>query len=327
MDSATATVLQRQMLDRRERLQTAISQAPRPSHLVSLLQQVDSALERMNHGSYGLCTVCHDPIEEDRLLADPLIQTCLDHLTPNEIKALEQDLNLASKIQENFLPKKDIRLAGWEVTYHYEPAGAVSGDYCDIIPPNGKSDLFFILGDVSGKGIGASMLMAHLKAIFHTLIDAEMPLDQLIEQANRIFCNSTLPTHYATLVFGKSRPSGELSICNAGHCFPILLRPDGIVSLEENGLPLGLLSQGKYVATNVRLTAGESLFLYTDGLTETINQQDHQYGVERLSKLLATSGALPAKTLIEACLRDLASFRDGGEKADDLTIMVIRRTN
>ena len=87
----------------------------------ALLREVDSALERMDKGTYGLCQECHDPVEQDRLLADPLVRYCLDHLTQSERAALQRDLDLASQVQRNLLPQMGLRAGGWETSYHYAP--------------------------------------------------------------------------------------------------------------------------------------------------------------------------------------------------------------
>src|SRR4051794_39447597 len=116
MNAVRGTLLRTQLLERRERLESAIAEFEEPTHLVHLLQEVDTALQQMDTGSYGLCEVCHDPIEEDRLTADPLLRNCLDHLTPGQRRALEQDLDLASQIQNGLLPKQSLSFAGWRFT-------------------------------------------------------------------------------------------------------------------------------------------------------------------------------------------------------------------
>jgi len=107
----------------------------------------------MTNGAYGLCHRCHEPIEQDRLLADPLLCYCLDHLSRSQLDALQRDLELASQVQPNLLPQMNLCTSGWETSYHHAPLGTVSGDYCDLIPSDGQ--LFFALGDVSGKGVTA----------------------------------------------------------------------------------------------------------------------------------------------------------------------------
>jgi len=115
----------------------------------------------------------------------------------------------------------------------------VSGDYCDFIDGDNQS-LHFVLGDVSGKGVAASMLMAHLHAMFRTLISINLPLGQMVEQASRVFCESTLPTQYATLVYGRAGTDGFVEICNAGHLPPLLIQAGKISHIEATGLPVGV---------------------------------------------------------------------------------------
>ncbi len=173
--------------------------------LVALLGEVDSALQRMDEGTYGICTECHDTVESDRLLADPLVTLCLDHLTNDEQRALERDLELAARVQRGLLPASDLTHGDWRVHYLYKPAGMVSGDYCDLIPPaNEAGDLVFLLGDVAGKGVAASLLMTHLHAMFRSLAGLGLPLDKLLETANSVFCRSTIAGQYATLICGRA---------------------------------------------------------------------------------------------------------------------------
>jgi len=314
------------LLDRRQRLETAVVEFKETAHLTRLLQEVDSALERMDKGSYGLCEVCHGSIEEDRLMADPLTRNCLDCLTPDQQRELEQDLDLASRIQTQLLPSKNLSFGGWEAYYHYEPAGPVSGDYCDLVSSETeRGDLFFLLGDVSGHGVAASMLMAHLHAMFRTLIAVGLSADQLVERANRIFCESTISADYATLVCGRAGKSGEVDVCNAGHCPPLLVRGGEITSLGATGLPVGIFSSGEYSVQRVQLAHGDSLLLYTDGLTEARDRANAEYGTERLARLVKGRRGLPPQALTGACLKDVKTFLSGAPRTDDLTIMVIRR--
>jgi len=327
MASVIERDLREQLLDRRQRLQTAIAEFEDATHLVHLLQEVDAALERMNQGTYGLCEVCHESIEIEALMANPLVRVCLGDLTPDQQRALEDDLELASRIQAELLPQHHLSFDGWEISYYYEPAGPVSGDYCDVVKPEAAGgDLLFLLGDISGKGVAASMLMAHLHAIFRSLITADLPVHRLVERANRIFGESTLSSYYATLVCGRASRSGAVEVCNAGHPAPLWMRGREVLSIEATGLPVGLFASGQYSARRLQLAPGDSLFLYTDGLTEARNQADVEYGVGRLSSLLRDCDSFSPQGLISTCLEDLTAFRSGAPKADDLTLMAIRRT-
>src|SRR6266478_8698885 len=322
MATLETSFLHDQLEERKRRLQAAIAVAPPNAGLAGLLHEVDSALERMAKGSYGLCQECHEPVEQDRLLADPLVRYCLDHLTVLERAALQRDLDLASEVQRNLLPQAGLRTGGWETSYHYAPVGPVSGDYCDLIPSDGH--LFFVLGDVSGKGVAASMLMTQLHALFRSLTSMALPLGQMVSQANRVFCESVLAGQYATVVCGLAKPTGEVEIHNAGHWPAIVVGKGGVLRIESTGLPLGMFCEVEFSATRLQMEAGDTLFLYTDGLSEARNAND-EYGVDRVTHLVRQQSARPPAELITACLEDLRSFEKGEARFDDLTLLAIRR--
>jgi phosphoserine phosphatase RsbU/P len=322
MDPISDSFLREQLQFRRQKLETATAQLPAHGQVLELLQEVDSALDRMAKGTYGICETCHDPIEKDRLIADPLLRYCLDHLSADQLRALEQDLDLAAKVQGGLLPAADVTLPGWDVHYYYQAAGAVSGDYCDLVNA-GEEGLFFFVGDVSGKGIAASMLMAHLHAMFRALLSLQLPLHRMMERANRLFCESTLADAYATLVCGRLSRSGGLEICNAGHCPPLLRRGREVTRIESTGLPIGIFCSGEYELRKAEL---DVLLLYTDGVSEARDPSDREYGEDRLLQLLATDQTLSAKELARICYADLTTFRSGAARNDDVTIMTVRRS-
>ena len=314
--------LNTQLEERKRRLEAAIALAPPNAGLAGLLREVDSALERVANGSYGLCQECHEPVEQDRLLANPLVRYCLDHLTQPERAALQRDLDLASEVQRNLLPQAGLCAGGWETSYHYSPVGPVSGDYCDLIPSDGQ--LFFVLGDVSGKGVAASMLMTQLHGLFRTLTGMALPLGQTVTRANRVFCESALAGQYATLVCGQAKPTGEVEIHNAGHWPAIVVGHGGVLRIESTGLPLGMFAESEFSATRLQLEVGDMLFLYTDGLSEASNE-GNEYGVDRVMTLVRQQAARPPAELIAACLDDLRAFEGAGPRLDDLTLLAIRR--
>jgi sigma-B regulation protein RsbU (phosphoserine phosphatase) len=322
MATLEISFLQNQLEDRKRRLEEAIALAPHNGGLAGLLHQVDSALERMTKGSYGLCQECHDPVEQDRLLADPLVCYCLDHLSQSERTALQRDLDLASAVQRNLLPSKNLRVGNWETAYHYAPIGPVSGDYCDLIPSNGQ--LFFVLGDVSGKGVAASMLMTQLHALFRSLAMMSLPLGQIVAHANRIFCEGALAGQFATLVCGLAKPTGEVEIHNAGHLPAIIAGQGGVLRIESTGLPLGMFCEAEFSATRLQMEVDDTLFLYTDGLSEAQNA-DAEYGVDRVTQLVRQQSGRRPSELIAACLHDLNSFADFSLHSDDLTMLAIQR--
>ncbi len=316
--------LQGQLEERKRRLEVAIASAAPNSGLGVLLQEVDSALERMAAGTYGLCLECHESVETDRLLADPLVQYCLDHLTPQQRTALQRDLDLASQVQRNLLPQKGLRVGGWETSYHFEPLGPVSGDYCDLIQSAGQ--LLFMLGDVSGKGVAASMLMAQLHALFHSLTQMSLPLGQIVTHVNRFFCESALAGQYATLICGLAKPNGEVEIHNAGHCPAIVVGRGGVFRIEPTGFPLGMFMENEFSSTRVQMEPGDTLFLFTDGLSEATCESD-EYGVDRVMTLVRQEAARQPAELIAACLDDVRAFTNGSRSFDDMTVMAVRRSN
>jgi sigma-B regulation protein RsbU (phosphoserine phosphatase) len=322
MATLEVAFLHSQLEVRKRRLEAAITLAPQKAGFVGLLREVNSALERMAKGSYGLCQECHETIEQDRLLADPLVRYCLDHLTESQRAALQRDLDLASQVQRNLLPQVNLQAGGWDTSYYYAPLGPVSGDYCDLIPSDGQ--LFFVLGDVSGKGVAASMLMAQLHALFRSLTGMALPLGQMVTQTNRVLCESALAGQYATLICGLAKPTGDVEIHNAGHCPAIMVGSGGVLRIESTGLPLGMFHEVDFSATRLHMETGDMLLLYTDGLSEA-RCADEEYGVDRVTRVVRQAAAKRPAELVAACLSDLRAFVDG-PSLDDLTLVSIQRT-
>jgi len=329
MASMIESYFRPQLEQRRERLQTLIASTPVEVRLERLLVEVDAALERAAAGTFGLCETCHDPVEPERLIADPLLRFCLDHLSAPEQRALEQDLTLAARIQRGLLPPAEIASAGWEVRYHWEPAGLVSGDYCHVFAGgNGHAaaGLTFVFGDISGKGVAAAMLMSHLHATFRSLLGVTECAAELVGRANRVFRESALSPHFATLVCGRALPAGEVELCNAGHLPPRLVTASGLRAIGTTGLPVGAFYSTDFTSLRVALQPGEALVLFTDGLTEARDAAGREYGEERLDALLRRCGPAPAAELIAACRADLAAHLGDMRVSDDLTLMVLRRS-
>lgn len=314
-----------QLVTRRRKLESAVAAFPGRHELFTLLHEVDAALSRMEDGSFGLCDECHEPIEQDRLVADPLVRLCLDHLTTPQQRALEEDLGLTSKIQSALLPKAGLARDGWRTAFHFQPAGLVSGDYCDFILGD-DGCLYFVLGDVSGKGVAASMLMSHLQAMFRTLASMGLPLVQVMERASRLFCESTLSNHYATLVCGRAEKDGRVELCNAGHLPPLLGQGGDVRSIHATGLPLGLFCSEQFSMDRVNLRKGDCLLLYTDGLSEAQNREGEEFGIERLIDIVGNREAQTADELVRACVAKTEEYRSGLPLKDDLTLMVIERS-
>jgi sigma-B regulation protein RsbU (phosphoserine phosphatase) len=315
--------LRQQLIARRNRIAAVLPQAP-AQKFQQFLGEIDAALERMEAGTFGICETCHDSIENERLLADPLARNCLDHLSPAERRTLERDLDLALEVQKGLLPAATLEIGGCEMAYCYRPLGPVSGDYCDVLPLDDGAGLF-MLGDVSGKGVAASMLMAQLNATFRSLAIATTSVTDLVGKANRVFCQGNPTCHFATLICGHIDRHGNFEICNAGHCPPLRVSGGEVTRIESMGLPVGVVCDGEYPSQTRTLNKGDSLVMYTDGLTESFNAAHELYGSKRLADLVARHTTLPPKELLAAILEDVAEFQAGHAPSDDLTIMILRR--
>jgi phosphoserine phosphatase RsbU/P len=315
--------LRPQIIEKRARL-SAVAQSLPAEYVTELLDEIDSALRRIDNGSYGICEVCHGTIETDRLAQNPLVRFCLDHLNQEQRRAHEQDLELATQIQSRLLPARDISAGNWQTHYRYQPASLVGGDYCEIVPSADGRSLFFALGDISGKGVAASLLMTHLSAIFRSLLSLDLPLAELLTRANRLFCESTPATHYATLVAGRA-DAGGVNLCNAGHCPPLVFRRDATDRMDATGLPLGLFAEARYAIKHIALDPGDSLVLYSDGITEAQDPDGNVYEEDRLTASLRGLGLRDVVGMADDVLRDVARFRAAGTQQDDMTLLILRR--
>src|ERR1700730_8101917 len=302
----TTPDLRSELINWRERLEATAGNSADTLQLSGLLREVEAAIERLTHeDSYGVCQVCHDLIGQAGMKADPLAKTCLSCFTPEQLEELEKDLDRAWLIQGDLLPKQNLRFNGWEVSYRYEPAGPVSGDYCDLVSLD-NGELYFLIGDVSGKGVAASFLMGRLHAIFRSLIGQDLGVSELVERANQLFAESTMRPYYATLVCGRASKSGEMEICNAGHVAPLLLHESGVTPITATGLPIGMFCQERYSSTRVKLGKGDRLLLYTDGLSEARDGLEREYGDDRMTMLLGECHQLPALALVNRLLEDVS---------------------
>lgn len=313
-----------QLLDRRERLERVIPDVPDAAPLVRLLGEVDRALAKISDGSFGVCEVCHDSVEPERIALDPLVRTCLGCLNASQRRALERDLNLAGRVQRLLLPPAIVRSNGWEAAYLYEPAGPASGDYVDVVPLD-SGDLFFVVGDVSGKGLAASLLMTHLHATVRSLVALRLPFEELLARTNRMFYESVCATQYATLLCGKAGRDGTIALANAGHCPPIVLGNGRATVVPPTSVPIGLFAEAPFPAAQLTLAAGETLVVYTDGVPEATDPAGREYGAERLIVSAAGGTEATPSAMIDACLSDLHRFTAGAERRDDVTLFAIGR--
>lgn len=238
--------------------------------------------------------------------------------------ALQKELEMGRRIQEEMLPRDPLRVAFAEVKGVSIPAREVGGDFFNYFTlPSGEAAL--LVGDVSGKGVAAALLMANLQATLRARLPLERDLQALADDLDHEIAATTGGGAYLTLFMSVLDPAGAMRYVNAGHHAPFVLHADGrIESLDSTGRPLGLLAGGGYVEERVALEPGSSLFLYTDGVVESEDASGEPFGVERLQALIVRermSGLDGILTRVEEAVR---AYRAGAEAADDATMVVLK---
>ena len=302
-----------------------LARTRREDQLVELLQRVDTALESFENGNWGRCLVCHEGISHDQLEADPLLTVCIECLSQEQRHALERDIASAARVQRTLLPPRRLEHAGWEFAYLWEPFGSVSGDHVDLLLPGAESEpLQLLLGDVAGKGLPASLLQAHLHALFRAIAPGGLALGEMLHRANRLFFEATSANNYATVVALRLHAEGRIELANAGHPRPLLADRRGVRPIEDASIPLGMFSDANYAERTLHVAPGDTILLYTDGLTEA-TQGDDDYGVGRAAAALRRAWQAPLVELLQACRDDLHDFLAGGQRHDDLSIVALRR--
>lgn len=239
-----------------------------------------------------------------------------------------RDLEIARSVQQNLFPKQLPVVAGWEFAGICKPAKAVGGDYYDIFEV-GTGKVVIALGDVSGKGLGASFLMSSVHATIRTRAESciDEPL-KLINELNQYLVSSTSASTFVTLFLGViDLQSGLLRYVNCGHPPALIVRHEGaeIQKLIRTGLGLGMMKSATFTQGEVKLNAQDSLVVYSDGITEAMNEKNEEYEEEKLIILLNESKELDGSNMMEAILKSVSEFIGLAEQSDDISIIVARR--
>jgi len=316
--------LRDRLLARREQL-AALTESQREERLAILVEEVEAAIALFDGGQWPLCTICDGPISVERLESDPLTRICLDCLAPDARRALERDLEAASAVQRALLPPTPATVDGWEVAYLWRPLGAVSGDHVDLLRPAAPGQPFhLVVGDVAGKGVAASLLQAHLHALFRALTSAELPLGELVARANRLFVEATAAASYATLTALRVHGDGRIESVNAGHPRPLFAGGRGVHPVEGAGVPFGLFCGADYAVHELTMAPGQTLLLYSDGWTEA-EHDGEEYGIGRAAAAFRRVAHAPLPELLAECRADVERHLAGSPRLDDLTLVALRR--
>lgn len=242
------------------------------------------------------------------------------------LQRIEKDLEWAAKLQRDFLPRHDPRMEHFEISGSNVSCYEVGGDYYDFVPVD-PYRLGIAVGDVSGKGIGAALLMASLRAAFRAEVHPRYRIEDMAAKINDFVYNSSDVSSFITFFYCEvDRNREEIAYVNAGHNPPLVLRTDGsLEKLEGTGFCLGMFSGAVYEAKSIRLEAGDIVLIYSDGIPDSRNAEDEEYTMERLVSLLRRHARLPAAEIAAAISIDAKRFIGEARQFDDQTLVVIKK--
>lgn len=290
-------------------------------------------------GALGMIVLCSDSLDHQ------FSETDLDMLVPlasaaalrirnvklaeeaAERRRYEREVALARRIQEALLPAEMPSLPGYGVYGANTPSLGVSGDYFQVVGRPQAEECIVLLADVSGKGIAASLITAYLDALCCCILDSGLSPGESFKDISRRLHLRTPTDRFATSFLGfLDLPTGGLRFASAGHDPAILLRKDGDVEwLERTGIPLGLFPDMEYETSEVRLEPGDTLVLYSDGLTEAANPEEEEFGRERLAEVCRENRSQPPETIAASIDAALEAFVEGEPYGDDRTVVILSR--
>jgi len=243
-----------------------------------------------------------------------------------EKKRLEGEVSVAREIQQRLLPAKMPEFRGFEFAAKNIPTFKVGGDYYDFLMLR-DGRLAFAIGDVSGKGIPAALLMSSLRAGFQTQLREDKSLTSVADKLNRLIFHCTSMSSFITFFFGVIHSRTKyIDYINCGHNPPYVLRQDGsLKDLREGGLVLGMIDDAKFSRGRVLLSPGEMLVSFTDGVTEALNKRDRLFSEKKLEKLILKNRQRKAGEVLEKIIQAVQSHIGEAPQSDDITALIIRR--
>lgn len=339
MDSQFFARLQDNLLAKRQALTDWLRTTPpgvRQLRLGPLSEQalhdhmrvLDGAVARSAAHELGRCDVCHDYIEPALLEMDYTACVCLSHLSADERRDLEAELELAQQVQQALFPQSAPVIPGATVAAFSRPAQIIGGDYFAFLQfRSGLPGLS--IGDVAGHGVAASLLMASFQTALGTLVPASNSPARVVQELNRIFCHNIHFTTFVTSFLGSYDPATRrLTYCNAGHNPPLVRRqsPRGAVRMSRlriTGPAIGLVEEFECPAATTTLEPGDTLLLYTDGITEATNTNGEMLGEDQLAELVRPDRHASAQAVVQAVRDGLETFTQGQTQADDTTMVAL----
>jgi sigma-B regulation protein RsbU (phosphoserine phosphatase) len=255
-------------------------------------------------------------IENDYLLKESI-----------EKEQIEKEIRIAAAIQQRIIPKELPKIEGYELAGINSPSKEVGGDYYDCIDiGNGKYAL--VIADVTGKGIGAALLVNTLNAALYSYLEFQLPLTEMTDKLNKLIYNSSPSDKFITFFIAVlDSKTGSLDVVNAGHNPILLLRKDGkLEKIDAGGIGLGMLDLGiPYQGQTLTMNPGDKLFLYTDGIPEAMNKNEEEYSDPRMIEFFIKNSDRPASDFISGIVKDVNQYADGAPQSDDITSIILKR--
>jgi serine phosphatase RsbU (regulator of sigma subunit) len=240
-----------------------------------------------------------------------------------ERQRMEQEINIARDIQQALLPRDFREFPHLAVSGCNFPCLAVGGDYFDVFPI-GDGRTAFLLADVSGKGLGAAIVTTMLQGALSGMTLGTDPA-RVFNHVNRFLCDHSEVGRYATMFFGIVDLDGHLEFINAGHPSPMLIRNNNVEeAFTEGSYPVGLVPDAEYTAVCLKLEPGDTLVLFSDGVTEAMDPDEQLFGVPRLRDVLVGKTNTQLEEIQKTVLESVENFARGARQADDLTLLLVR---
>jgi serine phosphatase RsbU (regulator of sigma subunit) len=243
-----------------------------------------------------------------------------------ERERMERELELATEIQQRFQPSEAPRMDGYEFQGISFSCYEIGGDYYDFITRH-DGKMLIALGDVSGKGTAAALLMSSLHAAIHGQVAARSSLDEVVRSVNQYLADNTPANRFVTLFVAELDPrTGDLKYINAGHNPPLIGRTSGIIEqLSSGGFPLGILPSAEFEVGETQLHPGEALVVYSDGVSEANNLKEEEFGMERLMDVVKRNLGASAAGMRDKVESALSAFTQTAPANDDITLVIVKR--
>ncbi len=293
------------------------------------LDVIDDAISKADSKTLGKCEICHEDVETELLEVDYTACVCIEHLSKEERRYLESELELAQDVQKMLLPQEVPNIPGLEIAAFSRPAQIVGGDYFDFIDfSNGFHGL--AIADVAGHGVSASLHMASIQALLRTLVPVNKSPAEVMRQVHKLFIHNIRFETFVTFFIGAFDSSTKrLTFCNAGHQPPLVLhknksKKESVEMLRPTGAAIGLVEEAEFAEKTIELQEEDLLVMYTDGVTEAVNPQNQEFGRERLVKLSRQVNNTPVKEVVQQIRQGLEEFSEGKPLADDTTIVICK---